>query len=68
MFSLESILVLLSVVVIGISTWGFIYFAGRIYTAWKIRRDLGDMPSADEIAEHYKQINARNGGVDQHPR
>lgn len=58
MFNLESILVLVSVFVSIASIWGIIYLAGRFYVRWLIKRDCGDMPSAEEIREMYEKNNA----------
>ena len=42
---------------IPLSIWLIVYFGSRIVTQYKIRRDLGDMPSAEEISKHYQQNN-----------
>lgn len=43
---------------IPVSIWGISYFLGRIITRYRIRSSLGDMPSAEEIRQHYQQNNA----------
>lgn len=48
---LELVITILSVAVIGLSIWGLMYFGFRLAFHWWTRRHLGDMPSADEIAE-----------------
>jgi len=42
---------------IPLSIWLIVYFSARIITHYKIRRDLGDMPSAEEIQKLYQQNN-----------
>lgn len=52
MFNLESILVVLSVVVIGASIWGTYYFIGRIiYTL----RDRWDEEKNQELIEQARR-------------
>jgi hypothetical protein len=58
MFNLASILVVVSVIVIGISTWGIMYLAGKFITHYYIKKHLGDMPSAEEISKLYEENNA----------
>lgn len=43
---------------IPVSIWGIVYFLGRIIVHHRIRSQLGDMPSADEIHQHYERNNA----------
>jgi hypothetical protein len=43
---------------IPVSIWAIIYFTARIVTHSRIRKELGDMPSADEIHAMYERNNA----------
>jgi hypothetical protein len=54
----QVITVIASVVVIAISSWALIYFSIRFYLRYQIRSQLGDMPSAEEIAKLYDRNNA----------
>jgi len=67
MFNLVDILVAVSVLTIIISIWGIYYFVGKFITWLFDRKNLGDMPSAEEIHKLYERLNKQNGG-DQHPR
>ena len=42
---------------IPVSIWAIIYFLARIIAQHRIRSALGDMPSAEEIHQHYQQNN-----------
>jgi len=53
-----SILVIFSVVVVVLSTWGLMYLALRIYLRLWIKRECGDMPSEKDIRELYERINS----------
>jgi hypothetical protein len=57
MDNLQTIIVIAAVLVIVISLWAIFYFGSRIITRARIRRDLGDMPSAEELSEWYRQNN-----------
>lgn len=65
MNNLEQIIVIAAWISIPVSIWVIVYFAIRIYIHKRIRDELGDMPSADEISELYARINRENqsGGV-----
>jgi len=67
MFNLVDILVAVSVLTIIISIWGIYYFVGKFIIWLFVRKNLGDMPSVEEIHELYERLNKQNGG-DQHPR
>jgi len=54
---LELIFTILSIATIAISSWTIIYFTAKIVLNIYIHHNLGDAPSAEEISEHYKQIN-----------
>lgn len=54
---LELIITILSVAVIAISGWAIIYFSVKIVLNFYIKSNLGDMPTADEISELYRQNN-----------
>ena len=58
MNNLQLIIVILAGLSIPVSTWGIIYFLARIIIHRRITRDLGDMPSAEEISAHYETNNA----------
>lgn len=62
MFNLKEIIVVAAWLSIPVSIWAIVYFVGRIITRWHIRRHLGDMPSWEEIQEHYEQINQQYKG------
>lgn len=48
-----------SVIVIAVSSWFLLYLAARFALFFLLRAQLGDMPSAEEVAELYD----RSGGV-----
>jgi hypothetical protein len=58
-FLMVNLFVILSVFAIPVSIWVIVYFGSKIIMHLNIRRHLGDMPSAEEISELYKQNNAR---------
>ena len=58
MNNLQLIIVIAASMSIPVSIWGIFYFVGRMVTHYRITRDLGNMPSADEISEHYQANNA----------
>ena len=58
MNNLQSIIVIAAVLVVVVSIWAIVYFLGRIITAKQIRRDLGDMPSGEELRTWYEKNNA----------
>jgi hypothetical protein len=57
MSNLETIIVIAAVLAVVVSSWAIIYFAGLIITKYRIRRELGDMPSQEELREHYRLMN-----------
>lgn len=58
MNNLQLIIVIGAVLSLPVSIWAIIYFLARIIIHRRIRSDLGDMPSADEISAHYERNNA----------
>lgn len=58
MNNLETILTIAACLAGMISMGMIIYFGGRIWLHFYIRSKLGDMPSAEEIAELYESINS----------
>lgn len=58
MDSLVAILIVVSVVVIMLSTWGLMYLALRIYLRLWIKRECGDMPSEQDVRALYERINS----------
>jgi len=65
MNNLQSIIVIAAWIAVPVSLWVIVYFAIRIYVQKRIRAELGDMPSAEEISALYASINQQNksGGV-----
>ena len=57
MNDLQTIIVIGAVLSVPVSIWAIVYFSARIITKNKIRRDLGDMPSAEELTKWYEQNN-----------
>ena len=57
MNDLQTIIVIAAVLSVPVSIWAIVYFSARIITKNKIRRDLGDMPSAEELTTWYEQNN-----------
>lgn len=53
----ELVVTILAVAIIAISGWAVIYFAAKIARHFYIKRNLGDMPSLDEIRELYRRNN-----------
>ena len=58
MDNLQSIIVIGAVLSVPVSIWAIVYFSARIITQNKIRRDLGDMPSAEELSRWYEENNS----------
>lgn len=56
MNNLETILTIVSCMVIVVSIWMIMFFGFRIVEHFIIRRELGDMPSAEEIERLYSNI------------
>ena len=57
MNNLQTIIVIAAVLSLPVSIWAIVYFSARIITQNRIRRDLGDMPSPDQLTEWYEQNN-----------
>lgn len=57
MNNLEQIIVIAAWMAVPVSIWVIVFFLARIFVQWQIRRNLGDMPSADEIHKMYEQNN-----------
>ena len=57
MDNLQTIIVIGAVLSVPVSIWAIVYFSARIIIKNKIRRDLGDMPSAEELTKWYEQNN-----------
>ena len=57
MNNLAQIIVIAAWLSVPLSIWGILYFLARIITQNKIRRDLGSMPSAEELSQWYEQNN-----------
>lgn len=53
----ELIITLYAFPCLVICIWGILYFGFMIYLRLRIRRELGDMPSREEISKLYEQIN-----------
>ncbi len=53
----ELVVSILSVIVIAVSLWGLVYFSIKIAVSFWIRRELGDMPSVEEISALYESNN-----------
>ena len=58
MNNLSQIIVIAAWLAVPLSIWGIIYFVGRIFVHFHIRKNLGDMPSAEEIHALYEKNNA----------
>ena len=58
MNDLQTIIVIGAVLSVPVSIWAIVYFSARIITKNKIRRDLGDMPSAEELSQWYAENNS----------
>ena len=58
MNNLQTIIVIAAVLAVVVSIWAVYYFLARIITFYRIRRDLGDMPSAEELHAWYEQNNS----------
>ena len=58
MNNLQQIIVIAAWLSVPLSIWGIIYFVGRMVTHFHINKNLGDMPSAEEIHQLYEKNNA----------
>jgi hypothetical protein len=58
MNNLAEIIVIAAWLIVPVSIWAIVFFFARIVTWWRIRRDLGDMPSLEEIQKLYEQNNS----------
>ena len=58
MNNLHLIIAIAAWLAVAVSTWGIIYFVGRIFTHYYFRSKLGDMPSREELLELYEKNNA----------
>ena len=57
MNDLQTIIVIAAALSVPVSIWGIVYFAGRIITQYRVNRDLGNMPSQEELRAWYEQNN-----------
>lgn len=58
MNNLQIIIIIAATLSIPVSIWAVIYFTARIITHYRVRRDLGDMPTAEEISRWYEENNS----------
>ena len=58
MNNLSTIIVIAAWLSVPLSIWGIFYFLARIITHNRVRRDLGDMPSHEELRQWYENNNA----------
>ena len=58
MDNLKIIIIIAAWLSVPLSIWGIFYFLARIITQNKIRRDLGDMPTREELSDWYAQNNS----------
>jgi hypothetical protein len=58
MNNLQVIIATAAWLAIPVSIWAIVYFVGRMVTHLHIKRNLGDMPSIEEIHQHYERNNA----------
>ena len=58
MNNLQLIIVIAAGLSVPVSIWGISFFLGRLITHYRVRSELGDMPSAEEIEKHYQLNNA----------
>ena len=58
MNNLQSIITIAAALSIPVSIWAVIYFGSKIILQKRIRRDLGDMPSAEQLHAWYEQNNS----------
>ena len=57
MNNLQTIIVIAAVLSVPLSIWAIVYFSARIITQKRITRDLGNMPSQEELTAWYEQNN-----------
>ena len=53
----ELVITLCAFPLLVICIWAILYFSFMIYLRLRIRRELGDMPSGDEVHKLYEPIN-----------
>ena len=58
MNDLQTIIVIGAVLSVPVSIWAIIYFSARIIMQYRINRDLGNMPSQEELRAWYEQNNS----------
>lgn len=58
MNNLVQIILIVAWLAVPVSIWGIVYFVGRIYLKWRIKKECGDMPSIEEIRALYEHNNA----------
>ena len=58
MNNLQIIIVIAASLSIPVSIWAIVYYVGRMVMHYKITRDLGDMPTREEVSAMYDQNNA----------
>ena len=58
MDNLQTIIVIGAALSIPVSIWAGIYFGSKIFFQHRIKRDLGNMPSQEELSQWYAQNNS----------
>ena len=58
MDNLQTIIVIGAALSIPVSIWAVIYFGSKIILQHRIKRDLGNMPSQEELRAWYAQNNS----------
>ena len=58
MINLTQIIVIAAVLSVPVSIWAIVYFSARIITDQRIKRDLGNMPSQEELRAWYEENNS----------
>lgn len=53
----ELVIMLCAFPLLVICIWAIMYFGLMIYLRLRIRHELGDMPSREEVSKLYEQIN-----------
>jgi len=58
MNNLQIIITIAATLSIPVSIWVVIYFGSKIILQHRIKRDLGNMPSQEELSQWYAQNNS----------
>ena len=58
MNNLQIIITIAATLSIPVSIWAVIYFGSKIILQYRIKRDLGNMPSQEELRAWYEQNNS----------